>query len=69
MTESAWTVEVELTDRSRHADRTFVVFRTTVEVSADTETEARLVAEQMAGAIRHDLDAMVLGSRVLEVVL
>src|SRR5205809_3037637 len=42
-----WTVKVDHTDRHD-------TYQTTVDVLAETETEATLVAAQMVDAIRHD---------------
>jgi len=62
-----FTVRVTYTDRSRHSDRTFVEFYSTVEVLADSDTEATMVASQMVDAIRFDIDGMVIAARVIDV--
>lgn len=63
-----FTVEVCYTDRSRTTDGTFTTFTTSVTVLAETDTEARLIAAQMADAIRRDkTDGMVLSATVVGV--
>lgn len=64
-----FTVRVEFTDRSRNEDGSYRTYHATVEVLADSETEATQVASQMAHAIRADLDPMILGARVTDVVV
>lgn len=60
-----YTVEVTWTDRSRTPDGGYRQYTSTVEVMAETDAEASLVACQMVHAIRADLDPMVLGSEIL----
>lgn len=62
-----FTVRVTHTDRSRTADGHFNKFYTSVEVAADTDIEATLIAAQMASAIRRDIDGMVIGTTIEEV--
>lgn len=61
-----YTVQVDFTDRSRNADRTFVTSTRTVTVLADNDTEATLVATQLVTALRADLDGMPVASRILD---
>ena len=63
-----FTVDVTLTDRMRNADGTYRTYLARVTVLAQNDTEARLIAIQMATAIRSDLDVMPLGDRLVDVV-
>jgi hypothetical protein len=66
-----FTVEVDFTDRTRNADRTFVTFTSTVRVLADTDTQATQMAAQMVAAIRdtafngEQIDGMVIATRLI----
>jgi hypothetical protein len=60
------TVEIEFTDRTRHADRTFVIDTAFAIVEADTETEATLVAHDMTRALI-PRDSMVTATRILDI--
>lgn len=59
-----YTVEVTFTDRTRDASGGYVTFVAVVTVSAENDTDATLIACQMAHAIRADLDPMVLGATI-----
>ena len=60
-----FTVEVTYTDRTRLPDGGYRTFIAVVDVMADSDIDARLVAVQMATAIRCDLDVMPLGDRIV----
>lgn len=64
-----FTVAVTFTDRSRTPDGGYVTFRSVVRVLADDDIDATLVACQMTHAIRADLDPMVLGATITDVVI
>lgn len=63
-----FTVNVTFTDRSRDASGNYVTYTAIVTVLAADDTEATLVACQIAHAIRADLDPMVLGARITDCV-
>lgn len=63
-----YTVAVQHTDRTRNADGTYRTFTAIVQVLADTDNEATMVACQMTHAIRADLDPMVLGARITDLI-
>lgn len=63
-----FTVQVAHTDRTRTADGRFTTFTTFVDVLADTDVEATMVAAQMVAAIRADIDNMVIATTVVNVV-
>lgn len=63
-----YTVLVQYTDRTRVGQH-FRAYQTTVHVEAQTDNEATLVAAQMVAAIRCDLDGMVIGTTIQEVLL
>lgn len=63
-----FTVEVTYTDRTRLLNGRYQTFTSIVEVMAEDDREARLVAVQLVTAIRCDLDVMVLGERVTDCV-
>lgn len=64
-----FTVAVTFTDRTRLPNGRYREFLTHVDVIALSDTEARLVAVQMATAIRADLDVMPLGDRIVAVAI
>lgn len=59
-------VNVTWTDRTRAADGGYVTYLARVTVLADDDTEATLVAAQLAHAIRADLDPMILSTRITD---
>jgi hypothetical protein len=66
---AVYEVEVLWTDRTRNDDGGYVSYTARIEVLADTDTEATLVASQMAHAIRADLDPMILSAEIISIVL
>lgn len=64
-----YTVDVDVTDRTRRDDGSYVAVTRRVEVAAIDDTEATLVACQLVLAIRSDIDPMVLGARIVDLVL
>lgn len=61
-----YSVDVTYTDRTRAADGSYVEYVARVTVAAEDDTEATLVAAQMAHAIRCDLDPMVLRTTITD---
>lgn len=58
-------VDVHFTDRTRLADGTYRMFRARVTVDATNDTDATMVATQLAMAVRADLNPMALGANVV----
>ena len=69
MTGGTYTVDVTYTDRTRAADGSYVTYRSVVTVEADDDTDATRTACQLVHCIRADLDPMVLGSSITDLVL
>lgn len=61
-------VLVEFTDR-QVVDGAFKTYPSTVTVTADSDTEATLIAAQMVAAIRCDLSGMVVATTITNLIL